>query len=161
MSRVRTALATLALTAAGALLGAQAAEATQVFVAYGEGLTRCTIKVKKRGMKPGMGGVRETEFEGRTDCSVPIEQSGHAIVPKGSESYDLDGGLCEGLRATCVSGGYQRNQGTWSADMIYTVKLRAPLGQGWLGAPEPCTGVGTDNLQCTFTAGNSFYYLWL
>jgi hypothetical protein len=30
------------------------------------------------------------------------------------------------------------------------LSLRAPEGQGWLGSPRWCTGVGTDNLQCVF-----------
>jgi hypothetical protein len=151
------------LTAAVALLAtaAPAHADTEVFVAYGEGSATCTITVKKRGMPPGMGGVRETTFEGSTKCSQPVEQTGHAIVPAGpSDPYDLDGGLCTGVQATCVSGGHQRDEGSWSADMEYHVTLRAPLGQGWVGAPSHCSGVGTDYLDCTYTVGSTLYYAY-
>ena len=40
----------------------------------------------------------------------------------------------------------------WPQPAKTRVKLIAPLGQGWVGAPTHCSGVGTDNLTCEFEA---------
>lgn len=155
----------ITLAAAGTLLAATPAPpaeaATAVFVAYGEGTTACTIEVHKYADDGGIwtGGEDQTMFHGKTDCNAPVEQTGHAVVPKqGFDDNALDGGLCSGKRVACFSGddGWGIGWGVYNSNPVtYRVSLRAPLGQGWLGAPTHCTGVGTDNLKCEFSITNT------
>jgi hypothetical protein len=134
----------LILATAAALAGAftQTASAT-TFVAYGEGLTRCTIEITK---DPNYLALHPLyDWGGETSCDRPLEQTGQAFF--GGEV----GTLCSGVRTTCSSGDVQWRPGrTISTPVEYRVTLRAPLGQGWLGAPTYCSGVGTDNLSCVF-----------
>lgn len=71
---------------------------------------------------------------------------------------DLVGELCNADSTDCYSGGSQYDRGEYDAPMRYTIHLTAPLGQGWIGAPLNCSGVGTDNLKCTFTVDDE---VWL
>jgi len=100
------------------------------------------------------------DYSGETDCSVPVQQTGQATLGPST------GGLCSALTTTCHSGG------GWEGEpnpglVYYHVTLVAPFGQGWalpavaVGAawkvPPPadaCSGVGSDHLDCTFTADN-------
>ena len=147
---------TILATAAAALAPATAEAATAAFVAYGEGSTICTIEVHKYSDDGSIwtDGEDQTIFHGKTDCNVPVEQTGHAFVPVDDRGPSLDGGLCSGIRTDCFSGDDGWGVG-WMVyndqPVTYRVSLRAPLGQGWLGAPTHCTGVGTDNLKCEFT----------
>ena len=124
----------------------------EVFVAYGTGATTCQITVAKK-----TGWLYATDLDaygtmikGVTDCSSPVAQTGHATVPASGSIPAIDGGLCSTTSAVCTSartlGSYMNPQ-----PVTYRMSLRAPLGQGWIGAPTNCSGVGTDNLSCTFT----------
>jgi hypothetical protein len=147
----RTALLMLALALALAAAAPSAHGATAVFAAYGEGLTYCKITISKshdEGFTTG--GVGKTDFYGRTECSVPVAQTGQATVPADANDPSLSGAFCSGTVATCFSGANVREVSNSSA-MTYTLSLRAPLGQGWVGAPTNCSGVGTDNLRCAFS----------
>ncbi len=139
--------------AALALLAAAppAAALTNVFVAYGEGTTRCTITVSKYVDHGSIwtGGTERMKFYGATECDVPLEQTGHASVPGDAEWPAVDGGLCSGFRTSCRSGVDRVPQAN-DPPATYRISLRAPLGQGWVGVPTDCSGVGTDNLKCEF-----------
>ena len=156
----------LPLAAAAALVAAQPAAAMhfdpqfavpatavqEVFVAYGTGATACDITVAKRTgwTDPTDLNKYGTMIRGVTDCSAPVAQTGHATVPASGSYPALDGGLCSATRTVCSSGG------TWmnilhNQPVTYRMSLRAPVGQGWIGAPTNCSGIGTDNLNCTFT----------
>lgn len=148
-----------AVAATTALSAAEpAAAVTEVFAAYGEGNTVCRIEISK-SMDSGFqtGGEGKTNFHGRTDCNVPVQQTGRATIPADGSEPALDGGLCSTTAPTCFSG-----QNAWgvsnSNEMTYRLSLRAPLGQGWVGSPANCTGVGTDNLKCEFSVNG---VLWL
>ena len=143
--------------AAVALLAPAPASALQnkiVLVAYGEGTTTCTVTANT-AHRMFWGGEQRYDFMGRTECSVPLEQTGQATLSTAVGT--ASGALCSGFRATCSSSGDVQGeeyaQGVGS--VRYRVTLRAPLGQGWLNAPESCAGVGTDNLTCTFTSLSS------
>ena len=162
---MRKTLVTLA--AAVALLGAPgAAEAKHTglpvpvggvaaaFVAYGEGATVCHFTVGKRTSSTAYLGVG-THYKGETECTGPVEQTGHATVPATSTAPLLDGGLCSGYRTTCTSDGFR--MGAFNTNPVtYRVTLRAPYGQGWVGAPTSCQGVGTDILRCEYSINDVF-----
>ena len=113
-------------------------------VAVGTGVpTWCTISTNVK--EPFLFSEHWT-FSASTDCSVAIEQL--------SEVWwkDWDGSIvhsaCSGFRASCDYRADQR--GDLEGVLTHHVKLRAPLGQGWL-TDDDCTGAGTDNLDCWFT----------
>jgi len=146
-------LRTLALVATivALLLVASAPASAETFIAYGTGLTRCDINLAKSQRGPLL---PQWHYYGKTDCTVPITQTGEAILP--GAAY---GGMCSTFATHCFSGDPPENDGYgWiegfapSSTLHYYVTLRAPDGQGWLGAPLFCSGVGTDNLQCDFTS---------
>ena len=67
------------------------------------------------------------------------------------------GGLCTGFVAHCFSGEPEESDGFGYVEGFkpdgnpeLRVTLRAPAGQGWLGSPQHCTGIGTDDLTCVF-----------
>jgi hypothetical protein len=105
--------------------------------------THCTVTVTKTDFAFST----YYEFNGTTKCDVAIQQSGQAFFA------DTSGGLCSAFTTTCSSGGGWEGEPNPGA-VTYRVKLRAPEGQGWVTSPQHCTGVGTDNLTCEFTAGN-------
>ena len=113
-----------------------------VVAAYGEGSTTCTLSVTKQ-IRPGTGWT--WDFEGATDCSVPVEQTGQAAMTGEST---ITAPLCSGVRASCRSAG--SGTGFSYTGVEYRVMLRAPRGQGWIASPEQCSGAGTDLLTCTF-----------
>ena len=152
--------ALFAVAAAAAALGVPqpASAATEVFAAYGEGTTVCRIEISKRHDYGFLsGGEGFTNFYGRTDCTAPVDQTAHAVVPLDGSEPALDGGTCTGIKATCFSG-----QDAWGVandqPMTFTLSLRAPRGQGWVGSPAHCTGVGTDNLRCEFSINGVLWY---
>ena len=149
MRTIALLFALCALAVAPSAAHAQAsAGITQAFVAYGTGVTACEITLKKRTGQDLTTLDINTEFLGTTDCTSPVDQTGHATVGA------LDGGVCSGVRTLCSSG--RTVDDSWNTDpIVYRVSLRAPAGQGWLGAPTFCTGVGTDNLRCEFTANDT------
>lgn len=127
-----------------------AAAETQVFVAYGEGTTACTIRVDK-----AVRGIVQTThvyFHGETECNVPVEQYAQASIEGSGGDADAVGSACSAFTTTCSSGSWALGDGGWSKPVRYRVKLRAPLGQGWVSSPAACSGVGTDNLDCVFEA---------
>ena len=124
-------------------------EATAVFLAYGEGVTHCRFTLRKRTTPwvPDWGSG--TKYAGETHCSAPVEQTARATIAADADSPALDGGLCSGFRTACESLGHE--QGDYNISPLkYRITLRAPLGQGWVGDPTSCSGVGTDNLTCEF-----------
>ena len=142
--------ASLAAVVAGLLLAvpgtARGNMIAHELVAYGEGATTCTITMQKRR---ALFSQAIWDFYGQTDCSVAVEQTGHAVLETQWER--ADGGLCSGVRKTCWSGQpFADCCGTLSPPMEYRVTLRAPSGQGWVASPDACSGAGTDNLVCTF-----------
>jgi hypothetical protein len=129
------------MTAAPAFAG------TTPIVAYGQAAhgwtTTCTVKVTKKDYSFST----YYAFSGETKCDVPIEQSGQAFFG------DASGAFCSGFVTTCSSGG------TWEGEpdpglVRYRIHLTAPFGQGWVTSPEQCSGVGSDNLTCEFTAND-------
>ena len=144
---VALALGALAVAPGAALARGSGTTSTQryVLVAYGMGTpTTCTITVEKFDMwfKDYF------EFFGKTDCSVPVQQSGQAWM--GGMSMEEYGWPCSGFTASCSSGGSA--QGNYNR-VYYHVTLIAPYGQGWVAHPEQCSGAGSDNLECTFSVG--------
>ena len=134
----------------GLLCAAPSAHAA-VFVAYGEGLTHCRIETVRHTQRALIGFSRQEQtFSGKTDCSVPIEQSVHAVIPSAAFADAIDGGVCSAVATSCFSGQSSVKSPNGNP-MTLTLYLRAPLGEGWLGAPTGCSGVGTDNLRCEFT----------
>ena len=145
----------LLVAAAVALLAPAPASALQhkiALVAYGEGTTTCVVTTNKV-LKAFWGGETRYEFFGRTECSVPVQQSGQAQLAHDDPSLVEVAPLCSAFTARCESRDYvqgvEYQNGT--RGMTYRVTLRAPHGQGWLTAPQTCSGVGSDNLTCTFT----------
>lgn len=114
---------------------------SSVLVAYGEGTTTCTVKVS-RSLRAGT--LDTWDFEGATDCSVPLPQTAQAWMTGESTVF---GPLCSGVRASCRSAGSAVGD---YRGVGYHVTLVAPLGQGWIASPAECSGAGTDNLDCTF-----------
>lgn len=149
-------LVTAAAIATALVAAAPAAAETQAFVAYGTGETVCTIEVSKLVYGPGLtsgGGGGELQLSGTTDCSEPVQQTGQVRMAASAADPGLDGDYCSGFVKSCFSAASE-----WGDDLIwenpaeYSIHLTAPSGQGWVGAPTDCTGVGTDNLSCVFTA---------
>jgi hypothetical protein len=149
----------LLLTAMLALaVGGAPPAAAATFVAYGEGLTRCTIQAEKvadggflmLNSAPPLSHYENYEWWGETTCDRPLQQTAQASLREQVSP------MCSGVVADCSSGG----EGFWPAQAVqepmeYRVTLRAPANQGWLGAPTDCTGVGTDNLKCVFRIDDS------
>ncbi len=111
------------------------------FVAsYGTGETTCTISARMNAAGPDY-----RDFEGITDCSRDVQQSAQAWVVGASGSAAAPS--CSGWQALCRSAGWA--YGSYS-DVHYQISITAPNGEGWVAAPSECSGVGTDNLKCTF-----------
>ena len=130
------------LLSLGALAGAAAPAPARddAAVATGDsGATTCTFHAS-RPLISFHGSI----FRGRTECSVSVQQYGLARASNGDA-----GTTCSGFRAACQSVG---ETGFEAYDVLYDVKVIAPLGQGWVAAPRECSGVGTDNLTCTIVA---------
>ena len=119
-----------------------------VVAGYGEGATTCTIttSIYDRPFSD------HWEWNASTSCSVAIQQFGEAWW-EGEDNvgypWSFYGGSCTAFATSCrvdgdAQGEYQ------GGDVRYHVRLRAPNGQGWLTTPGPCSGVGTDNLECWF-----------
>jgi len=127
-----------------------AAAETQIFVAYGEGTTACTIQVDK-----AVRGITQTThayFHGQTECNVPVDQYAQASIEGSGGDAGAIGSACSGFTTFCSSGSWALGDGGWSKPVRYRVKLRAPAGQGWVSSPAACAGVGTDNVDCVFEA---------
>ncbi len=142
---------TLLVAAAAALgLAAPAAAETVELVAYGEGVTTCLVRVTATDEWG-----QSNAADGTTTCSTAIEQSGQV---RGHVPGVSTGSLCSGLRTACESYASWHDYDEEDAgvggtpEATYDVALRAPLGQGWVAPADRCSGVGTDNLRCTFTA---------
>ena len=151
-------IAALALPVAApatAAAGEHAPMGNGVLVAYGTGVTTCTIGVYKWHYT----GSLYYDFGGKTECTSPVQQT--AVARFGG---DVASG-CSGLTTTCHS------DGGWNGEpdpglVYYHVTLVAPFGQGWappvfamapawaLPDTSLCSGVGSDRLDCTFTADN-------
>ena len=128
------------------MTAAPAAAGTTPIVAYGQAAhgwtTVCTVTVTKKDWAFS----DWYSFSGETECDVPIEQSGQAFFA------DTSGELCSGFVAVCSSsGGWQGEPDP--GPVTYRVHMIAPFGQGWVTSPTNCSGVGSDNLTCEFTAG--------
>lgn len=147
----------IALITAGLSLVASAPAAADgaTAVAYGTGVTSCSISLSASKALINIGGIRY-RYEGVTDCSVAIEQSGQATLYAGSSVVD-QGPLCSGFLARCSSSGSYLSVGLDADHATYVVRLIAPLGQGWLTASDQCSGAGTDNLRCTFTDSTDLF----
>ncbi len=148
MARTLAALAALGL----ALAAPQAAPAA-TFVAFGEGLTRCTITAEKH---EDLLHRDEYKWSGETTCDRPLEQTAQASF------HGATSPLCSGVTTYCSSatGWTYFGQPYLQEPMEYRVTLRAPLGQGWIGAPTYCSGVGTDNLKCVFKVNDAQNTVW-
>lgn len=156
-SRGMRLLRLLTATAALALFAAPAAQAgsIEVLTAHGEGTTTCTISVY-HSVWPTfifpLGSGNEHEFGGNTSCDVPVQQTGEATLPH-ETGPTASAGLCSGFVKQCRS-----ETTVWDSEysdpVSYYVTLIAPRGQGWVAAPDECSGGGTDNLKCTFQVRN-------
>ena len=142
MRRLLVSVASLAAL----VLSAAAPASAEVFVAYGTGVTVCQIRVHHEDNF----GFTQRAF-GVTDCNEPVEQTGHAVM------NGMNAPACGGVIKHCYSGvpeeggvTYRWEDGVWTGPLRYHVDLQAPSGQGWIGAPTTCSGVGTDNLHCVF-----------
>src|SRR5687768_2960039 len=125
-------------------------------VAYGEGTTTCIVTVNSVH-RLLYGGEQRYDFHGRTECDAAVEQSGQAWLNHRTPSLVVTAPLCSGFRAACESRGSAQGEdyAIRTGPASYRVTLRAPLGQGWVTAPTDCSGVGTDNLTCTFDSVSS------
>jgi hypothetical protein len=138
------------LTAVAALAAAAPAGAEVVAaVAYGTGVTSCSFSVSESRQLLNIGGI-SYRYQGETDCSAAVQQSGQATLY--SSISELDSApLCSGFQKTCQSAGdYLDVSGPEPDHATYEVTLIAPFGQGWVTAPDRCSGVGSDRLSCTF-----------
>ena len=137
----------IAAVLAAASLGAAAPAAqAEFFIAYGTGLTNCSVTMKYEYvlLAPWW------RAKASVDCDKPVEMTAHAY---GNEYFSFE--PCSGFRDRCASSEPPEGEAGWSEGpglngLVYDVTLRAPVGQGWLGAPDYCTGIGTDNLRCRF-----------
>jgi hypothetical protein len=142
MHAIRALLITVALLAAAA--PAQARE-TQLptkeiqLVAYGEGTTICNVTVSMGRIYPHLF-FPPYSFQGETNCSAAVQQTGHAW------SGDASGNTCSTFGTTCRSGG--EVMGAFAVG--YDITVTAPRGQGWVALPDDCSGAGTDFLRCHF-----------
>jgi hypothetical protein len=128
-----------------------AAGETEAFVAYGEGDTVCTIWVSKQ-LSEYAGSQSAAIASGRTECNVPVEQSVVAWMDASESNEAAEAGECSGFTTSCESWTWVTGGPVWPQPAQTRVHLTAPLGQGWVGVPTNCSGVGTDNLTCTFQA---------
>ena len=118
-------------------------------VAAGEGTTTCQVSshVYDRPFSDHF------EWHATTDCEVPVE---HVVTEAwfhggegGFNPFSFYSGPCSGVRTGCVLGGSEQGE-FQSGSVRHHIRLRAPLGQGWVVAPvESCSGIGTDLLDCT------------
>ncbi len=141
---------------------AAATSAPDVFVlaAYGDATTTCAVTLETEQWTTWGSegdGWPTYRFTGRTDCTAPVQQSGEAWLTNDDPSLVAYAWPCELFGPSCEStgsaGGYQTPYADHPPGPVkYHVRLRAPLGQGWATAPDACSGVGTDNLDCTFTS---------
>jgi hypothetical protein len=145
-------LAITALATVASLGVAAPAARAEFLVAYGTGMTNCSINAKAGRQLYGL--LPYWRIQAKTDCDRAVDQSVRVFIP-GSW---FDGGTCSGFRAHCFSGEPEESDGFgWiegmppRGDVELHVTLRAPAGQGWLGPPQYCQGVGTDSLRCVFT----------
>ena len=122
----------------------------EFFVSYGTGVTSCTITARDQSRAPNL--LPWWRIQAKTECDRPIEQSLHIFNASGEP---FDGGLCSGFTARCFSGDpesyWVQTDSHPDGELELHVSLRAPNGEGWLGSPQNCTGIGTDNLRCVFT----------
>ena len=116
-------------------------------VAAGEGVTTCLVSdnIYDRPFKDTW------EWHAMVECDVALSMSNEAWWRGGEggwSPWDFYGGSCSGVRTVCSSGG--EAQGEYQGGRIdHHIRLRAPLGQGWVAAPSPdCAGIGTDVLDC-------------
>jgi hypothetical protein len=152
MSRPLAALAAAGLAALALAAPAAAAppdladhqDRESVLLAYGEGVTECTVQVEKNTPWLAIEYPR-WNFGGTTSCNAAVQQSGQARL---GTTYTAP--LCSGLRTTCTSIAGGTGNGPMAGTVTYDVTLTAPLGQGWVAAPSHCAGVGTDWLTCRF-----------
>ena len=136
----------LVLAALALALAAPQAASAEKFIAIGVGHTVCEFTAVKDPHFPLLHAVYD--YYGETECDRPVEQTGHAFIP----NSPLVGEVCSGFRTHCYSGDVWVTTGgvRYSDPLEYHVTVRAPEGQGWIGAPTECSGVGTDNLKCVF-----------
>ena len=147
------ALAAFALPATPAAAnGYFGAPETQIFTAYGTGNTLCTIQVRKWVDQSG-----GTFVDGETGCNAALQQTVQASMQAGGGEPAADGPVCSRVGTTCYSDAAIADEEDWIGRGQIHVKLIAPNGQGWVGSPKDCTGIGTDNLTCTFQA----YAAWV
>ena len=146
----------LALVAVAVPAAPAAAAGTRV-VAYGTGVTSCSISLSATKALINLGGIRY-RFEGVTDCSASIQQTGQATLYGSGGSMIEQGAPCSGFVARCSSSGSYLSVGQEPDHATYVVSLRAPLGQGWVSTSDQCSGAGTDNLRCTFTDSSMGYF---
>ena len=100
--------------------------------------------------RPGETGGPET-FEDL--ISEAVQQTARVSMASSAEDPALDGDYCSGFGKSCSSAANRWGEDlVWEKPAEYSIHLTAPLGQGWIGAPTDCGGVGTDNLTCVFTA---------
>ena len=147
----------VAVACAAALVSASTAAAgiTEIVAIGGGGVTSCTVEAKKleNPWRVWSVGVDSVEFYGRTDCTAPVEQTGHAWVPElDANDPPLDGGFCSGFRASCWSGGERTvDAGGYMKPMKYEITLVAPRDQGWF-TEHKCEGVGSHQIHCVFSS---------
>ena len=130
--------AALAITLCALLALAAPASAKQFkLVAAGEGApTVCTLEYKNYLRMF----TRFVRAEGSVDCSAAVQHN-HQL----RAGSDL-GNLCSGVMLACTSS----VSSDWDS-YTYDVQVIAPRGQGWLTGPTSCSGIGTDNLRCSFS----------
>src|SRR5688572_5182833 len=133
------------------VVAAPAAAETEVFVAYGEDNTVCTIQVSKLILNWSHPETTAM-VQGHTDCNVALEQTARAWMDPSAISPGADGGVSSCFSQSCGSAEWVDGGDTWPEPVQYRLRLRAPAGQGWIGSPVNCSGIGTDNLDCTFQA---------
>lgn len=158
MKRLATALAlTLVLATAGTAAAHHhvGVAETQVFAAYGTGNTACLIEVQKYTFAWGEPEARAV-VEGHSECNVALEQQMVAAMEGRDGGADELGSPCADVTTQCDSSAAVDAASDWVGRGQIRIKLRAPDGQGWVGSPKDCSGIGTDNLTCTFQA----YVAW-
>lgn len=118
-------------------LAAPASAKQHKLVAAGEGgPTVCTLEYKNSLRMF----TRFVSASGTVDCSAPVQQNSQ--INAGGDA----GNVCSGVMARCTSSvSSDWDSYTWDVQVI------APRGQGWLVGPSSCSGIGTDNLRCSFS----------
>ena len=144
---------TTLLAAALALAAAAPASAERVvLVAAGDGATTtCIVQATATDHW-----TQYNAADGTTSCTVAVEQSGQV---RGHVPGVSTGSLCSGFTRECHSSVMwhdfdEQDAGVSNTpESTYEMAVRAPNGQGWVSAPaQSCSGIGTDNLRCTFTS---------